>query len=315
MLKSFSIALALLLTASIPSISQSCLYGLGTYNMASEGCHALEREALQRVVSAKTICYSANSQVSWSKNNKEPTGAFTIMRAGSRIAMKGFTFLYSCERADLVVRIDYEFPESATLTVTDAESGKAVFREQRSVSDLSSDLTRMATHFQSMRADAIADQAATAAAADARAKEEAFLASLPKHWKLVRECNPPVQCSDGPFVEIWISDDVLHESSIGTFEGQDSIKRETTCSVKRGVDEFSPWVGECTYNFTWPNWSRPTCTVQTKETITTIGSKEIAGRSQKINYTPLSQTPTKCPVPADEDADFRMTPAQLEATH
>ena len=30
----------------------------------------------------KQICNSANSEVQWSKNSKEPVGAFTTMRAG-----------------------------------------------------------------------------------------------------------------------------------------------------------------------------------------------------------------------------------------
>jgi hypothetical protein len=56
--------------------------------------------------------------------------------------MKGLTPLFTCEHADLVVKIDYDSfsSESVTLSVTDAESGDAVFRDERGVSDLSSDL-------------------------------------------------------------------------------------------------------------------------------------------------------------------------------
>ena len=68
------------------SSAEVCRYGLA----AKEGeCSSVERDALQRIASAKTICYSANSQVQWSKNNKQPVGAFEIMRVGARIAMKG----------------------------------------------------------------------------------------------------------------------------------------------------------------------------------------------------------------------------------
>jgi hypothetical protein len=87
-----------------------------------EACRALQKEALERVASAKTICNSANSEVQWSKNSKEPVGAFTTMRAGARIAMKSFTPFYSCERADLVVKIAYDSAsESVTLAVTARE--------------------------------------------------------------------------------------------------------------------------------------------------------------------------------------------------
>jgi hypothetical protein len=134
----FPITCVFIFACSPASVGQSCLYGLGTYSSSSDACRALQKEALQRVASANTICYSANSQVQWSKNNKEPEGAFSVMSAGARIAMKGFTTLYSCERADLVVKIDYNafFSASVTLAVTDAESGSLVFKEERSVSDL-----------------------------------------------------------------------------------------------------------------------------------------------------------------------------------
>jgi hypothetical protein len=63
-----------------------------------------------------------------------------------------------------------------------------------------------------------------------------------------------------------------------------------------------------------PNWSRPTRTVQTKETITTISATEIAGRSQRVDYAPLHQNPPSCPVPAAENRDFSLTSDKDQAS-
>ena len=289
------IIVASVLAFSTAALGEPCLYGL--FGSSPEACHALQEVALERVASAKTICFSANSEVQWSKNNKQPVGAFTTMRAGARIAMKGFSSLISCERADLIVKIVYDSvsPETVTLAVTDAESGDSVFREERSVSDLSSDLTRMAAHFQSMRSDALAAKIAAADKAQAKAKREAFLANLPKHWRLVKACDKTAAspCPEGLAIDIWIRGDVLYETSRTSdrLNEGDSIRRVADCTVRSGPDEVTPWTGDCTYKLFWPNWSKPTCTVQTKETITTISATEIAGRSQKVDSAPLRQTP------------------------
>lgn len=308
-----------MLAFSAVSLGQECLYGLGNYNSSRDSCLALQKEALQRVASAKTICYSANSQVQWSKNNKQPVGAFTTMSAGARIAMKGFTTLYTCQHADLVIKIDYEAfsSESVTLAVTDAESGGLVFREERSVSDLSSDLTRMATHFQNMRSDALADQIAAAAEAQAKARQEAFLSNLPRHWRFVTKCDTTTSspCPEGSAIDVWVSGDFLYEAltTTNTLNGGGSIKRETNCTVKRGADEATPWSGDCKYKLFWNNESIPTCTVKAEETILTISATEIAGRSQKLDYSPLHQTPPRCPVPAAEKLDFSIVPEKVQA--
>lgn len=310
----FSITLLVLLALSSVSFGETCLYGLGSLNSSLDACLALQKEALQRVASAKTICYSANSEVQWSKNNKEPVGAFTTMRAGARMAMKGFTPLYTCERADLVVKIVYDAvsPETVTLAVTDAESGDTVFREERSVSDLSSDVSRMATHFQSMRSDALAAEIVAAEEAQAKAKREAFLANLPKHWRFVKTCDTATAspCLEGSGIDVWIRGGFLYEvsSTTNTLNGGGSIKREVNCTVKRGTDEVTPWIGDCTYKLFWNNETTPTCTVKTNETITSITASEIAGRSQKVDYAPLHQTPPTCPVPASDNQDFSLTP-------
>jgi hypothetical protein len=291
-----------MLTLACVSRAEVCRYGL--YTPTTADCLNVERQALKRVASAKTICFSANSQVEWSKNNKQPVGAFATMRAGARIAMKGFTPLYTCERADLVVKIDYDAvsPEAVTLIVTDAESGDSVFREQRSVSDLSSDITRMATHFQSMRSDALADEVATAAEIQAKAKRKAFFEHLPRRWRNV----------EGLVVDVWVTGDVLNEASTQMIG--DVIKLETHCAVKQGADEVTPWTGYCNYNFSWSNWSRPSCTVQAEEAVTTISAQEIGGRSQQLDSSPLHRNPPSCPVLSSESRAFSLTPDKDQAS-
>jgi len=250
--------------------------------------------------------------VQWSKNNKEPVGAFATMRTGARMAMKGFTPLYSCERAELVVKIDYDdMYGTVKLNVSDADSGEPVFHEERSVSDLSSDVSRMAAHFQSMVSDARAAAKVALDEAEAKAKEEAFLAGLPMHWRFVHPCKTDtfLPCPPGSAIDVWIAGDVLYEVAKGDYTmGGTSIKRKVNCVVKRGASETTPWVGDCTYELFWNNEAAPACTVKTSEIITSITSKEIAGRSQQVDYTPLHQDPPRCPVPATESHDFTMTP-------
>jgi hypothetical protein len=308
-----TVALACILTYPGVSLGQVCQYGLGNYSSSADTCKALQKEALQRVASAKTICHSANSQVLWNKNNKEPAGAFMTMDAAAHIAMKGFKPLYVCDRADLVVKTVYDATlESVAFVVTDAESGDIVFHEERSVSDLGSDLTRMATHFQNMRSDALAADAAATAQAEAKAKEEAFFAALPKHWRQARKCDATSTspCPEGSAVEVTIVGEFLYESGTSTskLNGGGSLKRETSCTVKRGADEVTPWTGDCTYKFFWNGELTPTCTVKTAETITAISAKEIAGRSQRIDYGPLRQASPTCPVPSSETIDFSLSP-------
>lgn len=109
-----------------------------------------EAIALQRVAAAKTICMSGNTSVEWNKNSEEPSWAWADLDAGENAAVKDF-LLQPCEHADLVVKYVYDaMSESVTINVTDADSGATVFRESRSISDLSSDAVRMADHWHEM---------------------------------------------------------------------------------------------------------------------------------------------------------------------
>jgi hypothetical protein len=110
----FLVVVVWMLVMSNGSRGEACLYGL--YAPTADMCRALEKVSLVRVGSAKTICFSANSEVLWNKNNKQPVGTFAIMRSSARVAMKRFTALYACDRADLVIKIVY--PETSGLIPT-----------------------------------------------------------------------------------------------------------------------------------------------------------------------------------------------------
>lgn len=152
--------------------ADTCKYGLG-YTYGTESCSSREAEALGRVAAAKTVCISANSEVQWNKNSKEPTWAWAAIHAGEFAAVKGFT-LEACEHADLVVKYVYDdMSETVKFNVTEAESSATVFEETRSVSDLHSDAVRMANHWHEMVVDArAAARTAKAAAEEAERQRE-----------------------------------------------------------------------------------------------------------------------------------------------
>jgi hypothetical protein len=181
------------------------------------------------------------------------------------------------------------------------------------------DPTRMATHFQNMHSDALVDQIASAAEAQAKAKQEAFLSSLPKHWRFVTKCDATTAslCPEGTAIDVWVNGDFLYEtaSTNNTLNGGGSVKRESNCIVKKGSDDVTPWTGDCSHRLFWNNESTPTCTVKTAETILTIGATEIAGRSQKVDYSPLHQSPPRCPVPGVENQDFSLIPEKVHGAN
>lgn len=150
--------------------AQSCKYGLYTTS-GPDGCSTLEAQALARVAAAKSICLSENSTVTWNKNSKEPTWAWSAIAAGESTAVKDFD-VRACDHADLVVKYVYhDMTGTVRVTVTDADSGNTVFAEGRDVSDLRSDAIRMADHWLEMVTDA-RDAALAAQAAAAEAQRE-----------------------------------------------------------------------------------------------------------------------------------------------
>jgi hypothetical protein len=98
-------------------------------------------------------------------------------------------------------------------------------------------VSRMASHFQSMVSEARTAAKAAIDKAEAKAKEEAFLASLPMHWRFVRPCktDTSLPCPPGGAIDVWIGGDVLYEVAKGDDAlGETSIKRKVNCVVKRG---------------------------------------------------------------------------------
>jgi hypothetical protein len=308
--RSLSLGVVAFLAFSGLSRGEACRFGL--YGSSQDACLTVQGEALEKVGSAKTICYSANSEVQWNKNSKQPVGAFATMRVGARMAMRGFTPLYSCERADLVVRIDYDdMIGTVKLNVIHADSGKSVFLEERDVSDLSSDVSRMAAHFQAMVSEARAAAKAEIEQTEARAKEKSLLTSLPKHWRRSTKCSSETapSCTQSAAVVLSVVEDVLHASyEADDVLGEPSIKNRVSCSIERGRNETTPWTGECTYGFYWDNEISPTCIAKTTEVVTSISRKEITGRSQRVDLAPLLQNPPECPVPSTETDEFSLTP-------
>jgi hypothetical protein len=151
--------------------SQLCKYGLGSG--LADSCYSRETGALHRVYAARTICLSANTSIQWNKKSSpEPRWAWGAIRAGNVRAAKGFR-LIGCDHADLVVKYLYDDAMGTVkLDVTDAESGDTVFQESRDVSDLTSDVVRMAAHWNGMLTDAQTAARAEAIAAVASAHEQ-----------------------------------------------------------------------------------------------------------------------------------------------
>ena len=303
----------LFILLSVCGATENCKYGLGDYNPTPEACLALHQKAFARLLRARTICYSANSQVSWNRNNKEPVAAFSTMRAGARIAIRGFTFLSNCQNADLVVRIDYDdMVGTVTLNVKDADSDDTVFNEYRSVSDLSSDVSRMARHFQSMVSDArSAPKKATDEKPAARPRNEVSWMDLPLHWRFVDSCPANVQsnCPDGPFMDVWIKGDILYQDAVTVYTLNDKpIKYEVSCALQPRASEAEPWAGTCTYKIFWGETTTPTCAIKADDTIKSIDRNEIMGRVQGIDLAPLRLNPPICPSLTRNFEPFKLIP-------
>jgi hypothetical protein len=144
-----------------------------------------------------------------------------------------------------------------------------------------------------------------------KAQHQAFLKSLPRHWRHMKAgetCIAP--CTLGSPVDVWVDGDTLHESATrtnATLDGQ-PVKSTTSCTVRAGATETDPWAGQCEYSFYWNDATLPQCTVTTVEIVTTISRSEIAGKAQRLDYTPVHQNPTHCPVPSTEYTDWSYIP-------
>jgi len=144
-----------------------------------------------------------------------------------------------------------------------------------------------------------------------KAQHQAFLKSLPRHWRHVKPgetCIAP--CTLGTPVDVWVDGDALHESATRTSAASDGqpVKSTTSCTVRAGATETDPWTGQCEYSIYWNGATTPQCSVSTVETVTTISRTEIAGRTQTLDRSPLHQTPPQCPVPSTEYIDWSYKP-------
>ncbi|GEM_PF-7118709 len=148
-----------------------------------------------------------------------------------------------------------------------------------------------------------------------KARHEAFLRSLPRHWRHVKPGEMcPIPCTLGTAVDVWVDGDALRESATRTSvssQGQ-PVKSTTSCTVLPGTSETDPWTGQCEYSFYWNGATTPQCSVSTVEIVTTISRTEIAGRAQRLDYSPDSKAPQHCPVPSSEYIDWSYRPDAQE---
>lgn len=123
----------------------ACRWGL----TPNTQCATLEKEAAQRIVTAKTVCLSSESGVSWPKALKNPQTGVSLASIHSAYlyAHSGYQSLSACRPAELIFTFHVDKGEYVTLEVVEAESGETVFREQRSIADEDADLHRLAVHF------------------------------------------------------------------------------------------------------------------------------------------------------------------------
>src|SRR5579872_176217 len=124
-------------------------YGL---SCSGTSCSQMDQKAEERMVNAQTICFSGESGFSYSKKDV-PSQALTQVywadiHAAESIAESDFQALSDCSKADLIIRLSLDtLAETVSLTVTEADSGDAVFHEYRAVQDSRNDLIRVAKHF------------------------------------------------------------------------------------------------------------------------------------------------------------------------
>lgn len=126
-------------------------YGL---NCDRTSCSAVDQKAEERMVNAKTICTSGETEITYSRKDVPSKSTMQLYWANihdaETIAQTDFQARGDCSRADLILRINFDaLAEEVSLSVSDADSGEAVFRENRSVQDSRNDLIRAAKHFRS----------------------------------------------------------------------------------------------------------------------------------------------------------------------
>lgn len=132
----------------IPTMAQS-KYGL---NCSGNACVGIDEKAADRMASAKSICSSGESGFTYSKKDVPSQAVQQIywrdIYAAQGIAEQEYRAVDDCAKADLIVKIKLNtLSDDVSLTVTDGDSGEAVFTEYRSIQDTRSDLIHAAQHF------------------------------------------------------------------------------------------------------------------------------------------------------------------------
>jgi len=124
-------------------------YGLNCYGTS---CSTVDQKAEERMVNAKAICSSRETEITYSRKDVPSKSTMQSYWANIHdaeiIAEADFQARGDCSRVDLILRINLDIlMEEVSLSVTDADSGEAVFQEKRSMQDSRNDLIRAAKHF------------------------------------------------------------------------------------------------------------------------------------------------------------------------
>jgi len=142
--------------AATVAYGQSCRWGL----IKTTDCDSVEVEAAERLASAKTVCLSSDSGVTWPKTLRNPQTAQALLDIGRayRFARRGYEQAASCDDADLIFKFQVEKGDRTDLEVFDADSGDRVFYESRGITDQAADLHRLAIHFEQAHRTALANK-------------------------------------------------------------------------------------------------------------------------------------------------------------
>jgi len=184
----------ILLVGTVMVLVHIQAYGQSSYGLtcaSPEACVVLDNKASVRMATAKTICSSGDSAVSYRKGSKpdaaEMNRHWRSINSAEFIAKQGYRIVLDCTNADLVVKTTVSvLDDSVSLEVTDADSGEPVFIESRSIHDESSDLARIARHFHD---DALAAKAAQQQLEREAADAERVREAQARHEEDLRKCR------------------------------------------------------------------------------------------------------------------------------
>jgi hypothetical protein len=282
------------------------------------------------LATAKTV--SVLTDVIWNKtrpfNSKVELGRLDTYI--NRTALNRRYPKYS-EEPDIILKLheDVSILDSETISLTafDPEDNGVIWTEERPVVDLGNDVSKLIAHFlkavddeklvleneaaqrkaDAERAAADAERARAVALQGAILAKNAREAEAAITWKRVGSTN-------GHEIKAWIKDEHLYETS-------DSRKADvvfsTRCDTIRGAASSAGptgiYAGSCTYVLKWvkdygpvtPGYEvKASCSITTAEVITLFTPTRIEGWSQRVDYAPLKNTPSTCPVAGNDGTVF-----------